>query len=690
MKTAYLIYLSIFFGVMLQACNQPPDDPATANADAGSGISASDQAARTITTVVLREYIAAISADRFEGRGPGSRGDMMARDYLIDQLAGMGYSPGAASNDWQQVFDLIGVKAQVPEHWVFTADAGDLELKKRDQFIAASGVQTDKAVLEQAEIVFAGYGIVAPEYDWDDFKGRDLRGKVLLMLNNDPDWDDDLFAGNTRLYYGRWTYKYESAARQGAAGAIIIHTRASAGYPFQVVQTSWDGEQFELPAGEEPRIQVAAWVTEAAARELVVLAGHDLDSLVAAAKSREFVPQPLGITTSLTLENTTRTVQTANVLGLLPGSDPELADEAVIYTAHHDHLGTGMPDADGDNIYNGALDNGAGMAQVLAIARAFSALPEAPRRSVLIAFVGAEEQGLLGSAYYAAHPTFPPGRIAANINYDSGNIWGRTGDLAMLGYGKSTLDTVVKQVAASQGRTVKPDQLPDRGYFYRSDQFNFAKIGVPAMYLKTGTDFIGRPPGWGREQIEAYEDNHYHQPSDELQDDWNLDGMVEDARLGFHVGLITANADVTPAWYPGDEFEAIRLQSLTDNNDGKHNPVLKIHATEAAFAAMARDSGIKQAFLAYASEEAVLNRNNRLVRGKQEIAAYFDSQPYTDIRLEWAPDFIDVAVSADLGYSYGHYTFSATDASGNTIQDSGIFHTVWKRQADGQWKFVWD
>jgi Zn-dependent M28 family amino/carboxypeptidase len=435
-------------------------------------------------------------------------------------------------------------------------------LQQWDQFIVGSGVQEPRAEISDAEIVFVGYGIQAPEYDWDDFKGADLEGKVLLIMNNDPDWDADLFGGETRLWYGRWDYKYLSAARQGAAGAIIIHTSPSAGYPWQVVQTSWTGVQFELPAGDEPRSQVNAWLTEDTARDLVAMAGLDLDELREAAFNRDFQPVPLGITTSLAMDVEIQRVQSANILGLIPGSDPVLRDEVVVYTAHHDHLGIGTPNEDGDAIYNGAMDNATGVAQVMAIAKAIKSMPEAPRRSILVNLVGAEEQGLLGSEYYAANPTFPPGKIAANLNYDGGNIWGHTHDVTFVGLGKSTVDEIVTLIAGEQGRVVKPDQFADKGYFYRSDQFSFAKIGVPAMYLNTGTDFVDRPPEWGREQKEHYTEVNYHQPTDEYSPAWTFDGMVDDALLGFWTGLAIANADEKPTWNPGDEFEAARLEAL--------------------------------------------------------------------------------------------------------------------------------
>ena len=512
----------------------------------------------------MRNYIRELSDDKYEGRGPGSRGDVAARRYLADEMQKIGLEPGGPGGDWEQPFELIGVTTDQPAEWTFVGQDQSLTLEQWDDFIVSSGVQADRAAIEDAELVFVGYAIQAPEYDWDDFKDADLEGKVLVIMNNDPDWDPELFAGETRLYYGRWNYKYISAARQGAAGAIIIHTQPSAGYPFQVVQTSWTGEQFELPAGDEPSLQVEAWVTEEAARQLVAMSGHDLDALRESADNRDFEPVPLGITTSLAMDVSLDRTQSANVLGLLPGSDPELKDEVVIYTAHHDHLGIGTPNEEGDAIYNGAMDNASGVAQVLAIIRAIKALPEAPRRSVLVALVGAEEQGLLGSAYYAANPTFPPGKIAANLNYDGGNIWGDTHDVTYIGLGKSTIDEIVTAIAAEQGRVVKPDQFADRGYFYRSDQFSFAKIGVPAMYLDPGTDFVDRPAGWGEQQINHYTDVNYHQPSDEYDDSWNFDGMIADALLGFWTGLAIANADDMPSWVKGDEFEAARLEALSE------------------------------------------------------------------------------------------------------------------------------
>jgi len=545
-----------------------PEQKSTATAAADNPFTeVGERAAATITAGKIVAHVKVLSADEFEGRGPATKGDRLTQAYLIEQLEAAGYMPAGVDGTWLQPFDIVGIDAASPEAWTFSIDGQRRDFVHRQEYVAVSGVQADTAIIEDAEVVFVGYGIQAPEYDWDDFKGRDLSGKVLLMLNNDPEWDPELFAGNRRLYYGRWVYKYESAALQGAAGAIIIHTTPSAGYPWQVVETGWTGEQFELPAGDEPHSQVEAWMTEAAADELVAMAGKNLATLVEAARSPAFEPVPLGVTTSLTLNNTISSKVTANVLGILPGSDLELAGEVVILTAHHDHLGIGEPDETGDRIYNGAEDNGMGMGIVMAMANAYASMPTAPRRSMLMLFVAAEEQGLLGSQFYADNPTFPAGRIAANMNFDGGNIWGKTHDITFIGYGKSSLDDAADLVAARQGRVVKSDQFPDRGYYYRSDQISFAKIGIPATYFKKGTDFIGRPADWGREQLEEYEAVRYHQPSDEYDAGWNLDGAVEDARLGFWVGLITANADDMPVWNAGDEFEAARKAAIEARKD---------------------------------------------------------------------------------------------------------------------------
>ena len=556
------LYLLITISLFIFACNPPtPQESGPSTSDMTNIlISATDVADEIFAADDLRNWIRDFSSDTMEGRAPGTPGDSHARQWLIQELEKIGLNPGAESG-WEQTFELVGVTTTMPESWSFWSSHGGIDFSFGEDAIAVSGVQNPQSNLLDAEVVFVGYGIDAPEYGWNDF-GGDLEGKILLMLNNDPDWDADIFAGERRLYYGRWDYKYESAERQGAVGAIIIHTTPSAGYGWEVIQNSWTGAQFYLPNPHAKGMEVEAWMTEDAAKRLVQQAGLDLDELVQSAKSPDFVPVPLGLTTSLTLENKVNAGQrTANVLALLPGSDPQLSKEAVVFTAHHDHLGVG-PAVDGDSIFNGALDNASGVAQVLAVAKAMKSLDRAPRRSVLFAFVAAEEQGLLGSEYYTQHPTFLPGRIAANINIDGANIWGRTKDLVFIGYGKSSLDSLVDQWVDRQGRKVTPDQHPDKGYFYRSDQFNFAKIGVPAMYLDTGSDFIDREEGWGQTQTDAWTAAHYHQRSDEIRDDWDFEGMLEDLRIAFLVGLEVAETEAKPSWNVGDEFEASRLEAL--------------------------------------------------------------------------------------------------------------------------------
>jgi len=529
--------------------------PAIAQTDA-------DRAANAITEDVLRSAVRFLASDQLEGRGPASKGDDLTLLYLSTEMEQMGLKPAGPDGGWLQKFDMVGIDSTAPDTWTFDTKGGQVSLKFWDEYIASSGIAEKTSSIEGAELVFVGYGIQAPEYKWDDYKGVDVSGKILVMMNNDPDWDPQLFGGTARLYYGRWTYKYEIAAKLGAEAAIIIHTDESAGYPFQVVQTSWTGEQFYLPSQGEPTIKAQTWATYDSAKRLLAAAGHDLDRLIESAKSRRFEPVPLGIRTSLVLENEVSSKQTANVAGLLRGGDPELSSEVVVYTAHHDHLGVGKPNEHGDTIYNGARDNATGCAQVLAIAHAFTQLPTPPKRSILFLFVAAEEQGLLGSKYYSRNPTFPAGKIAANINYDAGNIWGRTRDLTLIGFGRSTLDDIARRYAEAQGRTLKGDPTPEQGSYYRSDQFNFAKIGVPALYMKGGTDFVDRPDGSGADVVKTYTKKHYHQPSDELSNEWNFSGLLEDAVLGFRAGLEVADTEALPTWKPGDEFEAARKAAL--------------------------------------------------------------------------------------------------------------------------------
>jgi Zn-dependent M28 family amino/carboxypeptidase len=539
----------------------PPDEPAALDLPPGW-----EEASRTIVADNLLRDVTRLASDDFEGRLPGTEGDRKARAYLAGRLQEMGLQPAFGETGYEQPVPIVGLTSSMPESWTFHGPGGkEVGFRFGDGYMGATGVQRSPVEITDAEVVFVGYGIQAPEERWDDYKGADLEGKVLLMLNDDPDWDPDLFAGERKLYYGRWDYKYSSAARQGAAAAIIIHTAPSAGYPWQVVRTGWSGQQFELAAGDEPRLKLKAWLTEDSARRLVELSGGHLDELVAAARSRDFRPVALGTTTSIRFSVDVQTTATANVGGILPGSDSQIAKQVVVFSAHHDHFGIGRPDETGDAIYNGALDNGVAMAQALAVAGAFAALPEPPRRTVLILFPAAEEQGILGSAYFVRSGAIPPARMVADVNFELGNVWGRTRDVMVYGLGKSTLDDLVTAAARAQARVVTAEQDVHAGWFYRSDQVSFARAGVPAIWFKSGVDFVGRPPGWGEARYAEWIEHRYHQPSDEVQPDWVLDGLVEDARLGFAVGASVATSDATPTWAPGDEFEAVRQRSLTRN-----------------------------------------------------------------------------------------------------------------------------
>src|SRR5438067_6243182 len=518
-------------------------------------------AAAHITAAEISGHIRFLADDLLEGRKPGTHGADLAVKYIAAEMESMGLSPGATAQDgspsWFQPVPLVELHGRLPREMVFRGPSGDLSLS------IGQGVKSDLRIDPDAHVavasvrdtglVFAGYGIVAPEYGWDDYKNVDVRGKIVVLMNFNPP-----FAGpGVRLWYGRWDYKYLTAAAHGAAGALIIHTTASAGYPWQVLSASADGVRIDLPPKDEPRLQFQGWVTEDGARKLLRLGGQDLDALRTQAESKSFRPVAMPVRTSLEMPIERSTTMSANVVGKVQGTDPKLRDEVVMYTAHWDHLGRRDPaPGTNDGIYNGALDNASGCASILAIARA--ATEAAPRRSMLFVFVTAEEQGLLGSRWFAQHPTVRPGRIAADINIDSVNKWGRTADLGMLGLGKSTLDAVVKQVASEQGREVHGDPFPDRGAFYRSDQFELARIGVPGGAIRGGPNYLGRPPGWGAAQHEAFERTDYHQVSDEYHGDWDLSGAVEDAQLDLIVGLRVANAPALPQWKPGDEFEKAR------------------------------------------------------------------------------------------------------------------------------------
>lgn len=518
-------------------------------------------AARKITAASIAAHVRFLADDLLEGRAPASRGSELAMRYIATQMERIGLEPAGDDHSWRQSFDLVGLKSDVTTPMTVSDGKSSFALQPYVESVVAPGQQAATMGVRDADVVFVGYGITAPEQRWDDFKGVDVRGKVLLVMNNDPEDDPKLFAGKTRLYYGRWDYKYDEAARHGAAGVIIIHTEHSAGYPWQVVQSSWSGQSFELPAHGEPRLQLKMWATEEACRRIARLGGKDLDELRRAAERPDFRPVPLGVKLTAALKVKLDRLRTANVLGKLAGSDARLRDQVVVVSAHHDHLGVREP-KNGDAIYNGALDNASGVAALLDLAEALAAVEPRPKRTMVFAAVAAEESGLLGSQYFCEHPIVPPGKIAANLNVDGIDIWGKTTDIGYIGLGKSTLDDVVVAVARAQGRVVTPDAFPDKGGFYRSDQFNFAKIGVPALYLKAGVHHLGHDEQWGRELHERFTKERYHQPSDQIDESWNLDGAVDDVQLMAVTLLRIADAATMPAWRKGDEFEAARKRAL--------------------------------------------------------------------------------------------------------------------------------
>ena len=527
----------------------------------GQGI---EEVQKRVSESTLRAHIRFLSDDLLEGRGPATQGDALTQLYLETQFQSLGLEIAPAVGSYRQVFPMLGLTSEPEKRWQFKTAKGDsIGLDYFKDFIAVAGRPESRISIEDAELVFVGFGIQAPEFQWDDFKGVDLKGKILVMMNNDPEEDPDLFAGSKRLYYGRWDYKYESAARQGAAGAIIIHTDSSAGYPFSVIQTSWTGEEFELRDSSGPRMDMKGWMTESATRELIRSGGLDLDQLRMQAQDRGFKPVPLGLRLSTSIGCVARERVTANVLGVLPGSDPKLSDQYVVFMAHHDHIGMSAErDANGDNIYNGAIDNASGSAALLTILRAIRESGYRPKRSLLFAAVGAEEQGLLGSKYLAENPPIPNGKLSALINIDGINFLGPTRDVQVIGLGKSSLDQWVQSAATKQGRTVVGDLEPSKGYYYRSDQFSLAKVGVPAVYLHSGHAVRNQPEGWGKKQLQAWTDKHYHQRSDQYDPSWDLSGAIEDIQLLTEVGLGAADAPQMQTWTPGDEFELARKQAI--------------------------------------------------------------------------------------------------------------------------------
>jgi Zn-dependent M28 family amino/carboxypeptidase len=517
-----------------------------------------ERAAAAIDEPAYRAYIAGISADDLQGRSPGTPGEQRTVEYLEEQFLELGLQP-VAGGSFRQEVPLVEITASEPR-LSFHRGAGGMTLAYGDDMVIGTRRVQPQSSIEGSEVVFVGYGIVAPEYGWNDYAGIDMRGKTALILVNDPGFvtgEESLFRGRAMTYHGRWTYKYEEAARQGAAAAIIVHDTAPAAYDWNVVRNGWTGPQFyaESADGNAGRTALEGWITKDRARQLMEIAGQDLDALSAAAVQRGFRPVPLGVTASGGVKNSIRRMSSPNLAAVMPGK--ERPEEYVVFVAHWDHLGVAET-GEGDRIYNGAVDNATGVAAILTIARGFRDLLPGPGRSVLFLAVTAEESGLIGSEYYAAHPLVPLERTAAVINVDALYPIGRARDVEVIGFGASGLEDLLAAAARARGRALTPDRKPEAGYFYRSDHFNFAKKGVPALYIKSGAVLRDGGEAAGVAWQTAYVAERYHKPNDEYQESWDVSGSIEDLRLLFEVGARVANGRAWPDWYEGNEFKAAR------------------------------------------------------------------------------------------------------------------------------------
>jgi Zn-dependent M28 family amino/carboxypeptidase len=520
-----------------------------------------------ITPERLLEHIRVLSSDEFEGRAPSTKGEELTVKYLIDQFKSFGAKPGNPDGTYVQGVPLYGIQSTPESH--VTAGGQTIALEPKKDYVAWTIKPVPEVNVANSDVVFVGYGVVAPEYGWDDYKGVDVKGKTIIMLVNDPavpdpndptQLDPKMFKGKAMTYYGRWTYKYEIASQKGAAAAVIIHETGPAGYPYEVVVGSNTHENFDIqtPDRNASRVPVQSWIPYPTAEKIFTAAGQNLAELKKTAVRKDFHPVALNAKWSFDIRNKVREVRSKNVIAKVEGSDPKLRHEYVIYTAHWDHLGKD-PALKGDQIYNGAVDNASGCAGLLELARAYSQLTPAPKRTILFLAVTAEEKGLLGSKYYAQNPLYPLKKTLADINMDSMDVWGKTRDLVIVGLGNSTLDDVAKSAADEQGgRILEPDPTPERGGFYRSDHFEFAKQGVPALDIHPGTDFVGKDPDFGHRKAEEYTTNDYHKVSDEIKPGWDLSGEALDMQLVFDVGLRVANGTRYPEWKPGNEFKAKR------------------------------------------------------------------------------------------------------------------------------------
>src|SRR6185295_8713514 len=527
---------------------------------AGAGAQSTGPTAAGITPEEIGAHLRFLSSDLLEGRAPATRGGRLAEEYIAAQLRTFGVRPGVSDTSYFQRVPIDVVKADPKTVKVTASGKANANLRFPDDVVVWAGSATD-ASNARGELVFVGYGATAPEYKWDDFKGTDVRGKVLLVLVNDPPAsaaEPSLFGGKAMTYYGRWTYKFEEAERRGAAGMLIVHTTAAASYPWQVVVGSNSVEHRLLPrpSNAPPPIGVRGWITDSAATALLSQAGLNMPTLRKQAESRDFRPVSTGIVMDMSMQNSMQHMAANNVVGVVRGIDPAVRDEYVAYSAHWDHLGIG-PVVNGDSIYNGADDNASGVATVLAIAPA-AAEGVKPRRSQLFVFVKAEESGLLGSQYFGEHPTVPASKIIAALNMDMVNLNGKVRDLDVMGDNKSSLGPALASLVKANGITLSPDPSPEAGHFYRSDHFSFAKVGIPAVSIGPGVDFVGRPAGWGQQQADDFTAHHYHQPSDEYRSDFDLSGAAQLGEIVYRFGLAVANANTVPTWNVDAEFKALR------------------------------------------------------------------------------------------------------------------------------------
>jgi Zn-dependent M28 family amino/carboxypeptidase len=516
----------------------------------------------------MMDTIKVLSSDEFEGRAPGSPGEEKTVAYLTDAFTKLGLEPGNPDGTMIQGVPMVGLTSSATA--TFEVGGKTLSPAILNDYVAVSRHLDPETKITESGVVFVGYGVVAPEYGWDDFKNVDVRGKTVIMLINDPPvrdpkdpskLDEKMFKGKAMTYYGRWTYKYEEAAAKGAAACIIIHETGPAGYPYAVVAGSWGRENFTLdtPDGNANTVPVQGWMTLPFAKSLLAAAGFDFDTLKASAVSRDFVPVDLKMTANFDVLNKVRKLSSRNVVAKLEGSDPKVKDEWVIYSAHWDHLGRN-PKLKGDQIYNGAWDNASGVASLLEIAREYKDLPESdrPRRSILfIGFTG-EEQGLLGAEYYGGHPLYPLTKTLADINMDGMQNVGYARNMEGVGYGNSTLDDVAEAVLKTEGRVLTPETTPEAGHFFRADHFEFAKVGVPSFYTNYGQDIVGQPEGYGAMRYNEFYAKDYHKVSDEIKPWWDLRGGAQDSDVLFQMGLIVANGDTWPTWKDGCEFKGRR------------------------------------------------------------------------------------------------------------------------------------